>query len=430
MNASPARTLLSRRVCRCTSSKLRSTWTPTSSPRLTRLLSSSAQNNESTSPQSSFSSPIPTYGSSELLRRKYQKNNRESDIKKDKAEQARTVKRMRWAGYGIAACTLAIFGTISLYPDPRKEKSLEPSKTEEKSTSNVVRLDAPPSITSSIIDPSSKPQDVEQIATGTSSIPFFPRIIHIASDVPPSTPTSANEGGQSDVEFQLIGLGIRTVSLLSIQVYVVGLYIAVPDIAALQQRLVQAAVPPSESVATTLVPSEKSQLKELLLDPERGEQIWNEIIKDGQLRTAFRIVPTRNTDFMHLRDGFVRGITARSAHFASVKSDDSFQDESFGAALNEFKSAFGGSARRKLPKGDILLLVRDAQGKMTVWNEDNKKGDRVQMGVVADERVGRLLWLGYLAGKNVSSEDARRNVVEGCVEFVERPVGTVATQVV
>ncbi|OQU96539.1 hypothetical protein CLAIMM_02607 [Cladophialophora immunda] len=338
---------------------------------------------------------------------------------------------MRWAGYGIAACTLAIFGTISLYPDPRKETQAALSSTaEEKPPSSVVRLDAPPSITSSIVDPSSKPQDAEQIPTGTSSIPFFPRIIHIASDAPPSTPASANEGSQSDVEYQLVGLGIRTVSILSIQVYVVGLYVAVPDIAALQQRLVQAAVPPSESVATTLVPSEKSHLKELLLDPDRGEEIWNDIVKDGGLRTAFRIVPTRNTDFMHLRDGFVRGVTARSAHFASDRHDASFQDESFGAALNEFKSAFGGSARRKLPKGDILLLARDAQGKMTVWNEDSKKGDRIQMGTVADERVGRLLWLGYLAGKNVSSEDARRNVVEGCMEFVERPVGTVATQVV
>jgi hypothetical protein len=213
-------------------------------------------------------------------------------------------------------------------------------------------------------------------------------------------------------------------------VYVVGLYVAISDIAALQQRLVNAVVPPSESVATTLVPGEKDQLRQLLLDPVRGEEIWNEILKDGQLRTAFRIVPTRNTDFMHLRDGFVRGITARAAQFASDGNDLSFQDESFGVALNDFKSAFGGSARRKLQKGDILLLVRDGRGKLAVWEETRKTGDRLKMGDIADERVGRLLWLGYLAGKTVSSEPTRQSVVEGCMEFVERPVGTVATQVV
>jgi hypothetical protein len=348
-----------------------------------------------------------------MLRRKYQKSE-PSEVEKDKAERARTVKRMRYSGYGIAACTVAIFATIALYPGSSAEE--------------VIKQDAPPPSTPSSILEGASGKEVEQIPTGTSTIPFFPRIIHITSDAPASTPGAANEG-KTDEEYQLVGLGIRTVSILSIQVYVVGLYIAVSDIATLQQRLINAVVPPTQGVATTLVAGEKDQLRQLLLDPTRGEDIWNEILKDGNMRTAFRIVPTRNTDFMHLRDGFMRGITARSAHFASDRNDASFQDETFGAALNDFKSAFGGSARRKLPKGEILLLVRDGQGKLSVWEETRKTGERVKMGDISDERVGRLLWLGYLAGKNVSSEPARQSVVEGCMEFVERPVGTVATQV-
>jgi hypothetical protein len=49
---------------------------------------------------------------------------------------------------------------------------------------------------------------------------------------------------------------------------------------------------------------------------------------------------------------------------------------------------------------------------------------------VEDERVSRALWLNYLAGKKVASEPARKNIVEGIMEFVERPIGTVAAQVV
>jgi hypothetical protein len=49
---------------------------------------------------------------------------------------------------------------------------------------------------------------------------------------------------------------------------------------------------------------------------------------------------------------------------------------------------------------------------------------------VRDERVARLVWLGYLAGGTVASEGARRSVVEGVMELVERPIGTVETQVV
>jgi hypothetical protein len=43
--------------------------------------------------------------------------------------------------------------------------------------------------------------------------------------------------------------------------------------------------------------------------------------------------------------------------------------------------------------------------------------------------VSRLLWLLYLGGQNVSSEDARKNIVEGCIHMVERPVGTVEAMV-
>lgn len=405
MRSSPLRTMLSRRVCRCATPHLQYQRSP-----VARFLS------QTTRSDASYSSPIPTYGSAELLKRRYQKT--AAPEEDTKAERAQTLKRMKWSAYGIALCTLAVVGTVALYP---RKSRVASDKT------RVAQLDAPPSLVGTVTsDAATKDDEVDQVPTDISAVPFFPKFIHISTDAPKETPAAANEGTQKDVEYQLVGLGVRTVSFLSIQVYVVGYYIAVSDIASLQERLVHSVADP---VATTLVPDEKSKLRDLLLDPDRGEEVWNNILKDGQVRSAFRIVPTRNTDFMHLRDGFVRGITARSAHFASHKNDGSFQDETFGSALNDFKQAFGGGARRKLAKGEVLLLARDAEGKVAVWSED-KKGDRLKMGEIADERVGRLLWLNYLAGKNVSSEPARQSVIDGVMEFVERPVGTVATQVV
>jgi hypothetical protein len=72
-------------------------------------------------------------------------------------------------------------------------------------------------------------------------------------------------------------------------------------------------------------------------------------------------------------------------------------------------------------------LIRDHQGKLAVWYDDGKFPQR--LGEVADERISRAVWLNYLAGKTVASEGARKSIVEGVMEFVERPVGTVATQV-
>lgn len=347
-----------------------------------------------------------TYGSSEFLGRKHQ-------IRTDNvpsAERARLVRRSKIAGIGIILCALCMFGIVRSGVIP------QPSENKRSQTNATTRLDGPPSIA---LDTSLQDK-VEQIPTGTSTIPTFPKIIHLSS-LDASADASVVDKGQQ--EYQLVGLGIRTVSFLGIQVYVVGLYIAVPDIATLQERLVRKMDP----VATTLVPGERQKLKELLMDPQKGEEVWDEILKDGGIRTAFRIVPTRNTDFMHLRDGWVRGITGRT-QARTAAGDQSFNDDTFGASVNEFKTIWGSGARKSAPKGGVLMLTRDAQGKMAAWFEE-KQGS-LRLGGVDDERISRLIWLGYLAGKNVSSEGARKSVVDGVMDFVERPVGTVAQQVV
>ena len=76
---------------------------------------------------------------------------------------------------------------------------------------------------------------------------------------------------------------------------------------------------------------------------------------------------------------------------------------------------------------------------MSLNYEPEKKNDKGEfivqrvahqhMGRMVDERISRQVWLGYLGGKNVSSPGAKKNIVGGVMELVERPVGTVGTQV-
>ncbi|KAI0517474.1 chalcone-flavanone isomerase [Xylaria bambusicola] len=251
----------------------------------------------------------------------------------------------------------------------------------------------------------------EIVPTGNSTVPTFPRLIDLA--------VGAEEGQEklNGVEYTLVGLGVRTVTFLGFEVYMVGYYMATQDIAAVQARLVKEINP----IATTLVPSEKETLRKALLDPEHGEKLWNSILKDIRPRSLFRIIPVRDTDFHHLRDGFVRAITARTQG-----NNPEFGDEAFGLAMKDFKSLFN---RGKVPKSRELLLCRDAVGRLTVTYDDGKTG-MGSIGRVVDERVSRLLWLNYLAGKAVASEPARKNIVDGIMEFVERPIGTVATRVI
>jgi hypothetical protein len=262
-------------------------------------------------------------------------------------------------------------------------------------------------------------EKVDVVHTGTSTVPTFPRILDFYDDERESLDNGTAPAVLDDrlVEYQLVGLGIRTVSFLGIEVYVVGMYVATDDIAALQEGLVRMIDP----VASTLVAGEKEQLKGKLFDAEEGTRVWSTVLKEGGIRTLLRIVPTRNTDFHHLRDGWVRSITARA-----VADKEQYGDEAFGDAVREFKGLFN---RGSVPKQKELLLSRDKKGKLAVWYDDGKNGAQ-RLGGVHDERISRTVWLNYLAGKTVASEGARKSIVEGIMEFVERPVGTVATQVV
>lgn len=250
---------------------------------------------------------------------------------------------------------------------------------------------------------------IEQVPTGTSTIPTFPRVVEYADIV------GEDWKKEGLVEYQLMGLGVRTVSFLGIEVYVVGIYVATDDIAILQQRLIRRIDP----IATTLVAGEKDKLKQQLLDADKSEETWNQVLKDGGVRSLVRIVPCKNTDFHHMRDAWVRALKARAQ-----KSPEEFGDEGFGESVQEFKSMLTGGS---VPKGKEMLLGRGRKGELSIWYDNGTEARR--LGGVDDERVSRAVWLNYLGGKTVASEKARESVVKGVMEFVERPVGTVATQV-
>jgi hypothetical protein len=284
---------------------------------------------------------------------------------------------------------------------------------------------------------------VELVETGTSYVPYFPRTIRLP------TSTSGPEGIQTDAEYTLLGLGIRKVSFLRVQVYVVGLYVKTSTIGTLQNQLINTVNP----TASTLIAGEKEDLRQALLDPEKSIQIWESILArqgtDG-VDMAFRLVPTRGTDFSHLRDGLMNAIKARTDETKRKQADllrqqaaeakqialpkpvdaNEFSDESFGLAMKGFRDLFQGGG--KAPKGSVIILSRDSTGTLemmyqhlTKTNKGEKVGELARLGEVKDDRVSRLVWLMYLGGQNVSSEDARKNIVDGCVHIVERPVGTV-----
>ncbi|KAF2020459.1 hypothetical protein BU24DRAFT_416147 [Aaosphaeria arxii CBS 175.79] len=287
---------------------------------------------------------------------------------------------------------------------------------------------------------------IELVETGTSYVPYFPRTISLPD-------TTGPEGIASEASYTLLGLGIRKVSFLNIQVYVVGLYVKSADLAKLQNQLINT-VNPS---ASALIPGEKEDLRKALLGPESSTQVWRAIVaRQGAdaVDMAFRIVPTRGTDFKHLQDAMMRGITNRTDDVRRRQADmlrqqakesktvvlpkpveeGEFEDERFGVAMKEFKALFQG--RGKAGKGSVVIMKKDKDGALSgiyqpvvKTNKGEKMGEMVNLGEVKDPRISRLVWEIYLAGPNVSCEEARKSIVDGCISIVERPVGTVENMI-
>ncbi|KAF1919219.1 chalcone-flavanone isomerase-domain-containing protein [Ampelomyces quisqualis] len=383
--------------------------------------------------------------------------------------RAHLIRRRNWLALGAALSMIAPIILVRLWDVPLEQdlkkknedasrgiidmlvgpptKTDAPQKAAEEFQGKKVVVAAGDKVIAAPVDaenPQASDLDViELVETGTSYVPYFPRTIRLPTD------TTGPEQVGTDAEYQLLGLGIRKVSFLRVQVYVVGLYVRTADIGTLQNHLINTV----NSTASALIPGEKEHLRKSLLDPEQSNKIWEAILSKsvtGAVDMAIRVVPCRGTDFKHLQDGWMRGIASRTDEVRRKQADllrqqaaenksialpkpveeNEFSDESFGLAMKEFKNMFQGKG--KAPKGSVIILTRNKEGVLgamyqpTVQKETKEKmGSTTRLGEVKDARVSRLVWLLYLGGQHVSSEPARQSIVDGCIHITERPVGTV-----
>lgn len=97
-----------------------------------------------------------------------------------------------------------------------------------------------------------------------------------------------------------------------------------------------------------------------------GEALISNLLDTGA-RCAIRIVPTRNTDFSHLRDGFTRAVQARQKIARNAKKMSDEEETKVGDSLQQLKALF---PAQSVPKGKALVLLRTPTG-LTVEYEVN-----------------------------------------------------------
>ncbi|TIB18716.1 hypothetical protein E3P92_00561 [Wallemia ichthyophaga] len=272
--------------------------------------------------------------------------------------------------------TSSLFNTV-LHEDSRRratvglEKILGAPHNAPDADADTIRLDTPNTPTKPIL--AGVLQDLESHFSKDSDTGVkFPNEV-----------ASVHDSGA----LKLLGLGVRTVSFLSIRVYSLGIY---------AEESAHSALSAVENVKEKLTRT-ASQDSDMV-----GEKLMERLIT-SPYTFAVRIVPVRNTDFGHLRDGFVRAVQARMKT-SQLGAEESQQ---VNESLQTFKSFFPPS---KVPKGDELTLTKTRSGDLVLSYKGDTLGrlDSKSEGV---KFISTQLLLAYFADKNPISPKAKASVI-------------------
>lgn len=197
-------------------------------------------------------------------------------------------------------------------------------------------------------------------------------------------------------DFDLLGYGVRSVTFLSFKVYGIGVYISRTGKDKARKILFQ-----------RTKDSEDDLLKQLL-DPDNSRDII-EALEDAGVKFTARIVPVRNTDFNHLKDGLIKSILAHP--------ESKQQRETIGNGLEELRDVFSGH-RGSVPKNHALWLEMLSNGELSISYENTSTSHVTPMGVVKEPLISKVLFLQYLSGKKPLTESLRKSCVDGLVGLV------------
>ncbi|KAH8919226.1 hypothetical protein BT69DRAFT_1285040 [Atractiella rhizophila] len=235
-------------------------------------------------------------------------------------------------------------------------------------------------------------------------------------------PTYLSTASSPTIRCDLIGLGVRTVSFLGIQVYVAGFYVDQDALACLQympewvsfkaDKLLSASVPYHQQITENLDYEGLRGRKGETQGETRGEELIRRLVAlPGEF--VVRIVPTRGTDFGHLRDGFTKALMGRMKVAEKKGEIDPSLGERLANSLVEFKNLF--PQARKLGKGKEMLLIKDRDGNLKVECE----GELI--GILKDEWIAREMIVAYFADQNVISQKMKDSVAAGFESLMRNP---------
>ncbi|KAF8944024.1 hypothetical protein BGZ47_004752 [Haplosporangium gracile] len=187
---------------------------------------------------------------------------------------------------------------------------------------------------------------------------------------------------------RLLGLGVRKITFLKVQVYALGLYAKASDLDDHNSRF--RALPEVQKFQRTDAASSDTAFRAIVQNP---------------IELILRIVPVRNTNGPHLRDGFTRNLTEA----IKQQSLNDVENEEAMKGIIEFKNLF---PKGKINAGQAMLFRKSPDGSMSI------ELDGEVLGKTSNTWLIESFFLGYLQGEHPISSKARDSVAQGIQDLL------------
>ncbi|KAI9146129.1 chalcone isomerase [Paraphysoderma sedebokerense] len=178
--------------------------------------------------------------------------------------------------------------------------------------------------------------------------------------------------------YELVGLGIRQVSFLKMNVYIVSLYAQLESF-----RKISSILNSFESLRD-------------------GDRWAHELLNSDEVELSVRIEPVRTTNGAHLRDGFTRALMNEFKKQAGTMTEE--QKEETIKSLQEFKSHFPKSS---VPKHTVFTFTKLSGGILRMEYEGQTLAE------IKSSWLVKQFFLNYLRSDNPVSPLARESILTG-----------------
>ncbi|CCC67193.1 hypothetical protein NCAS_0A06350 [Naumovozyma castellii] len=243
------------------------------------------------------------------------------------------------------------------------------------------------------------PEWTFEITATDEQVDIDPAITPFPKKLPKSKYPLANN-------YSLLGVGIRSVTVVTFKVYCLGIYVANQD-EKLIRKVLNSKFLKEKVIETDPEKSFQENVHKALNDPEKSSILIGELL-DAGVQFMAKLSPMRNTNFNHLRDGMMRTVKAHP--------DAEANKEAVEKGLLDLRKAF--NRKGALDKDDELFVELQSDGALQLTFHSRKRDQFIKLGRCDDPIVGRYLFSQYMSGPKPLSVMTKDAVVKGISELV------------